>query len=45
MCIDYHTLNANVVSDAWPLPGIDKVLSHLRGARFFSKLDLHDRYH
>ena len=45
MCIDYRTLNANVVLDAWPLPHIDEVLSHLRGVRFFNKLDLHDRYH
>ena len=45
MCIDYRTLNANVVLDAWPLPRIDEVLSRLRGARCFSKLDLHDGYH
>ena len=45
MYVDYRTLNANNVSDAWPIPHIDEVLSHLRGARFFSKLDLRDGYH
>ena len=45
MCIDYRTLNENIVSDAWSLPRIDEVLSHLRGARFFSKLDLRNGYH
>ena len=45
MCMDYRTLNANVVLDAWPLPCIDEVLSRLRGVRCFSKLDLHDGYH
>ena len=45
MCVDYRTLNANVISDAWPLPRIDELLARLRGARYFSKLDLQDGYH
>ena len=45
MCMDYRSLNPNTVTDSWPLPRIDKVLARLKGAKYFSKLDLHDEYH
>ena len=45
LCIDYRSLNANTVIDAWPLPRIDDLLSRLKGARVFSSLDLQDGYH
>ena len=45
MCTDYWSLNSNTVTDSWPLPRIDKLLTRLKGARVFSKLDLHDGYH
>ena len=44
MCIDYQSLNSNTITDSWPLPHIDKTLSQLRGAKYFSKLDLWDGY-
>ena len=45
MCMDYRFLNANTVTDSWPLPHINKMLARLKGAKYFSKLDLHDGYH
>ena len=45
MCTDYHSLNSNTVSDSWPLPQIDEMFFRLKGAQFFSKLDLREVYH
>ena len=45
MCIDYHSLNSNTITDSWPLPWINEMLAQLRGAKYFSKLDLRDGYH
>ena len=45
MCTDYRSLNSNTVSNSWPLPWIDEMLAQLKGARFFSKLDLREGYH
>ena len=45
LCVDYCSIIANTVTDAWPLPRIDDLLSQLKGARVFSSLDLHDGYH
>ena len=30
--------------DSYPLPCIDELLSKLQRAKYFSRLDLHDRY-
>ena len=43
--VDYHSLNVNTVTDAWPLPCIGDLLSQLKGARLFSSLDLWDGYY
>ena len=45
MCIDYHSLNSNTITDSWPLPRIYEMLARLCGAKYFSKLDLRDGYH
>ena len=45
MCPDYRSLNANTVTDSWPLLRIDEMLARLKGAKYFSKLDLRDGYH
>ena len=45
LCINYHFLNANTVTDTWLLPCIDDLLSHLKGSKVFSSLDLYDCYY
>ena len=43
-CIDFQKLNDVTVKDAHPLPRIDDTLEALKGAKFFSTLDLKSRY-
>ncbi len=45
MCIDYRQLNAKTVKDSFPLPRIQESLEALKGAQYFSSLDLAHGYH
>ena len=40
MCVDYRALNKLTEKNKYPLPRIDDLLDRLRGARFFTSLDL-----
>jgi hypothetical protein len=45
MCIDYRSLNEVTVKNKYPLPRIEDLFDHLRGASVFSKIDLRLGYH
>ena len=44
ICVDYRLLNSRTRKDAYPLPRIDESLEALKGARYFSSLDLIQGY-
>ena len=45
MVVDYRSLNKLTVKDKYPIPRIDDLIDHLRGAKVFSALDLTQGYY
>ncbi|XP_058106471.1 uncharacterized protein LOC131249717 [Magnolia sinica] len=45
LCVDYRRLNQMTVRNKYPLPRIDDLFDQLRGAQYFSKIDLKSGYH
>ena len=45
ICLDYRQLNLKTHKDAYPLPRIDEALEALKGAKYFSSIDLAHGFH
>jgi hypothetical protein len=45
MCVDYWLLNEVTIKNKYPLPRIEHLFDQMRGAKVFSKIDLHSGYH
>ena len=45
ICIDYRKLNQVTIKNKYPLPRIYELFDQLKGAAYFSNIDLQSGYH
>jgi hypothetical protein len=45
LCVDYRTLNEVTVKNKYLLPRINDLFDQLKGAKYFSKIDLRSGYY
>ncbi len=44
LCVDYKKLNAVTIRNSYPLPLISDIIEKVKGAKYFTKLDLRSAY-
>jgi len=44
LCVDYKKLNAVTIRNSYPLPLINDIIKRVKGAKYFTKLDLRSAY-
>ena len=45
LCVDYYALNKITIKNRYSLPHIEKLMDHLAGAQYFTKINLYSGYH